>query len=64
MDKAKRVLLLVSVCIVAVAGALTGSHELPAGAEHWVSLIGIAFGGLAHFLPSLVGDKADGKAQQ
>lgn len=54
MDKAKKILLLVSACAVAVAGALTASHQLSAGAEHWVSLAGIAFGGLAHFLPSLI----------
>lgn len=54
MDKFKKGLLFASVCIVASAGALTASHQLSANAEHWVSLVGIGFGGLAHFLPSLI----------
>ena len=55
MDKFKRVSVAVSLCIVAVAGALVGSHELGARAEHWIGLVGIAFGALGHVLPSVFG---------
>jgi hypothetical protein len=54
MDKFKKGLLFASLCIVAVAGSLVASKQLSANAEHWVSLVGVAFGALAHFLPSLL----------
>lgn len=56
MDKAKKVIVLVSLCCVAAIGALVGSHQLPANIEHWLALVGLALGGVAHALPSVMGN--------